>query len=244
MLLLLALSTTIVRPTLEFTYECFGVKARFDDPDLESPIDRLQRLRGGNTKATRSAPLILPILVLRGGADRPRYFVNRLIVGPPQDLDDRKRMAEVDRTKVETIVRYARWAILVVTPSALLPSIRETARRFVLAKANECAVLRFAEALFLTISPLVLAHDFMVMVVLYCIRKWRPLEYGALAKMKPEALPEWHIHHLFAPGTVYLTGTWMYFLCADDKCYLGCAEICLLSFIYSMIAAKFAYGWE
>ena len=39
MLLLLALSTTIVRPTLEFT----------------SPIDRLQRLRGGNTKATRRA---------------------------------------------------------------------------------------------------------------------------------------------------------------------------------------------
>jgi hypothetical protein len=220
MLLLLALSTTIVRPTLEFT----------------SPIDRLQRLRGGNTKATRSAPLILPILVLRGGADRPRYFVNRLIVGPPQDLDDRKRMTEVDRTKVETIVRYAQWAILVVTPAALWPSIRETARRFVLAKANECAVLRFAEALFLTISPLVLAHDFMVMVVLYCIRKWRPLEYGALAKMKPEALPEWHIHHLFAPGTVYLTGS------INAWAQAGCADNSFLSFVYGMFAAKFAYG--
>ena len=91
MLLLLALSTTIVRPTLEFTSrqvsaseaeferevrdgfkhavqelelkqdienmwsECFGVEARFVDPDGESPIDRLQRLRGGNTKATRRA---------------------------------------------------------------------------------------------------------------------------------------------------------------------------------------------
>ena len=86
MLLLLALSTTIVRPTLEFTSrraslhrsaaadslvhrvemsadgfsegmwcECFGVEARFDESDRESPIDRLQRLRGGNTKATRSA---------------------------------------------------------------------------------------------------------------------------------------------------------------------------------------------
>ena len=105
-----------------------------------------------------------------------------------------------------------------------------------LAKANECAVLRFAEALFLTISPLVLAHDFMFMVVLYCIRKWRPLEYGALAKMKPEALPEWHIHHLFAPGTVYLTGTWMYLPLA------GCADNSFLSFVYGMFAAKFAYG--
>eukprot|EP00966_Prymnesium_polylepis_P332801 7388277-Prymnesium_polylepis.1 len=35
--------------------ECFGVEARFVDPDGESPIDRLQRLRGGNTKATRRA---------------------------------------------------------------------------------------------------------------------------------------------------------------------------------------------
>ena len=36
-------------------YECFGVEARFDESDRESPIDRLQRLRGGNTKATRTA---------------------------------------------------------------------------------------------------------------------------------------------------------------------------------------------
>ena len=36
-------------------YECFGVEARFDESDRESPIDRLQRLRGGNSKATRRA---------------------------------------------------------------------------------------------------------------------------------------------------------------------------------------------
>ena len=48
MLLLLALSTTIVRPTLEFT----------------SPIDRLQRLRGGNTNATRNGKTVFWFLWL------------------------------------------------------------------------------------------------------------------------------------------------------------------------------------
>jgi hypothetical protein len=115
MLLLLALSTTIVRPTLEFTsrraslhrsaaadslvHRVYfpdganrrsgsvmlgdrsvrgrkgaaaaaqklvdnGDAARFDESDRDSPIDRLQRLRGGNTNATRNGKTVFWFLWL------------------------------------------------------------------------------------------------------------------------------------------------------------------------------------